>query len=185
MLAAVFNPKGSTSGTRLSTVLFSNGNIAPSVVFSLQDSCSAIQDHLKDLQQDFQHCTGRNNYDYKFDSICATSTRAVKGLETIRDLISDTQKANALVIITDGQIDPEEDPTTVLEDLRKKGVQTILAAVLEGSGAKPIDTIKNLKRYTINNNETDIIRHKDVTSLGIHIVEKMKQKRIICEDLGK
>ena len=62
----------------------------------------------------------------------------MKGLETIRDLISDTQKANALVIITDGQIDPEEDPTAVLEDLRKKGVQTILAAVLEGSGAKPI-----------------------------------------------
>ena len=192
MLVAAFNPTSSASGTKLSTVLFHKSNTPPSVVFDLKDSCSDIQDSLKKLQQDYQHCgpllnIPKENYVTNYPSICGGFSRAVDGLEKIRDLIPPKEpgRANALVIMTDGVLnDGDNEREAVLNQLTTKGVSSILVSAVLSSGAIPT-TQANLIKYTVDDNEDDVIIRKKVEDVGIDIVSRMKDTGVICKELGK
>ena len=187
MLVAAFNPTSSTSGTKLSTVLFHKSNTPPSEVFGLKDSCSDIQDSLKKLQQDYQHC-GEKGYVHYYQSICGKFSRAVGGLKMIHDLIPANQprRANALVIMTDGVLNdnPNEQKAT-LDDLKKKGVSPILIFAVDSSDAIPVTQAK-LMKYTISNNKDDVIinTHDKIIDVGIAIVHRMEDTQVICKELG-
>ena len=190
MLVAAFNPTSSPPGTKLSTVLFHNSAEPPSVVFGLEDDCTVIQDRLKELQQDYQHCGLLNipseGYTFNYPSICGKFTRAVDGLKKIRDLIPANQpgRANALVIMTDGVIDDNPDERkAVLNQLKSKDVSILVSAV-ESSDAIPA-TRDNLMEYTVSNNKDDVIIREQVIDVGIDIVRRMNDTRIICKELGK
>ena len=192
MLVAAFNPTSSTSGTKLSTVLFHKSNTPPSVVFRLKDSCSDIQDSLKKLQQDYQHC-GRllnipeENYVTNYQSICGGFSLAVDGLKKIRDLIPPKVpgRANALVIMTDGVLkDGDNERKAVLDQLTTKNVSSILVSAVNSSGAIPT-TPANLIKYTVDSNKDDVIIHDKVIDVGIDIVRRMNATKIICKELGK
>ena len=190
MLVAAFNPTSTPSGTKLSTVLFHKSEtVPPSVVFGLEHSCSDIQDSLKKLQQDFQHCGLRDEYVNNYPSICGTLSLAVDGLKKIRDLIPANQpglrRANALVIMTDGVLDDsDKERIAILDELETKGVSSILASAVRSANAKP-PTVENLKKYTINNNEDDVIIRDKVIDVGIDIVRRMNATGVICKELGK
>ena len=191
MLVAAFNPTSSTSGTKLSTVLFHKFATPPSVVFGLEHSCCVIQDRLKKLQRDYLHCNlqfpDEGPYVNNYPSICGTFTRAVDGLKKISDLIPANQpgRANALVIMIDGVIyDGDNERKAVLDQLVTKGVSSILVSAVSSSNAIPV-TRANLIKYTVSNNEDDVIIRDQVIDVGIDMVRRMNDKRIICKELGK
>ena len=191
MLVAAFNPMSSTSGTKLSTVLFHKSDTPPSVVFDLKDSCSVIQGSLKKLQQDYQHCyvkfPGEGNYVNNYPSICGGFSLAVDGLEKIHDLIPANQpgRANVLVIMTDGVLnDDDNERKTVLDQLKTKGVSSILVSAVSSSDAIPA-TQASLIKYTISDNKDDVIIRDEVIDVGIDIVQRMNATQVICKELGK
>ena len=187
MLVAAFNPTSSPSGTKLSTVLFHKYQTPPSVVFGLEHSCSVIQDRLKKLQQDFQHCGLTDGYVNNYPSICGTFSLAVDGLKNISDLIpaNQTGRANALVIMTDGVLnDGDKERIAILDKLKTKGVSSILASAVRFANAKP-PTLENLIKYTVSNNEDDVIIRDKVIEVGIDIVRRMNATGVICKELGK
>ena len=190
MLVAAFNPTSGTSGTKLSTVLFHKSNTPPSVVFGLEHSCSDIQGRFEKLQQDYQHCNlqfpGEAPYVNNYTSICGKFTRAVDGLEKISDLIPPNQpgRANALVIMTDGVIDDgDNERKAVLDQLKTKGVSSILVSAVSSSEAIPA-TEANLIKYTVSNSKNDVIIRDQVIDVGIDIVGRMEDTGVICKELG-
>ena len=187
MLTAAFNPTGRSSGTRVSTVLFPNGDIDASVVFGISDNCNDIVNNkIRSLQQDFQKCrSGGYSYVPFYPSFCGESTSAVSGLDVIYNLIPNPPKTkSAVVILTDGII--IDDPTerdTALNRLTNRDVQAILAAGVKSSG-KLGASVDNLKLYTINNNEADAILRENVIDVGIGIIGRMAERGIICPNHG-
>ena len=188
MLVAAFNPTASLSGTRISTVLFPNGqHLNASVVFGTQDTCDTIvNSKLRVLLQEFQKCrTPGTNYNPLFPSFCGEGTSAVDGLKTIYELIPSPPTTNsAVVILTDGMI--RDDPTersNILAKLKERGVYPILAAGIEGAGSLSA-TDENLKFYTFQNRNKDAILRDNVIDVGVDIVARMNETGIICPDHG-
>ena len=188
ILVAAFNPTASLSGTRVSTVLFPNGeHLNASVVFGTQDTCvSIVNSKLRELQQEFQKCqTPGINYDPPFPSFCGEGTSAVDGLKTIYELIPSPPTTNsAVVILTDGRIiDDDTERSNILAKLAERGVQSILAAAVKGSGSLSA-TVDNLRLYTLQNREEDAILHDNVIDVGVGIVERMNETGLICLEHG-
>ena len=189
LLVAAFNPTASLSGTRVSTVLFPNGqSLNASVVFGTRDTCdSIVNNKIKVLQQEFQKCrSSSRNYNPLFPSFCGDGTSAVDGLKTIHDLIpSPPTTKSAVVILTDGQIiDDATERSNILAKLGERGVQSVLAAAVKGAGSLSA-TVDNLRLYTLQNREADAILRDTVIDVGVGIVARMNKTGIICPDHGK
>jgi hypothetical protein len=152
------------------------------------DAMRGSSKSLLSLITDFGVCltSGRTGYDSTlFPSLCGEGTSAVKGLEKIyslasasTDVKSSTKKA--ILMVTDGIIlDDGAALTKVLSNLNSMGIRTLIAAGFDGtSGAADME---NLKLYTSDDN---ILTGTDPIQLGIDIVNKMKERGIVCEDHG-
>ena len=190
MLVAAFNPGASTSGTKISTVLLSDGvKYNASVVLGTGSSCTNSANKLIELQQEFQECRNdMNNYDKKpYASLCGASTSAVDGLKTIHDLIPNPAMTNsAVVILTDGMIiDKDEDRINIFNSLKEPSlrVKSVTAAGVEGAGSLSA-SVDNLKLYTLNQEQEDTVLTKTAVDVGIGIVRRMNKTGFICPDLG-
>ena len=188
MLVAAFNPTASLSGTRVSTVLFPNGqHLNASVVFGTQDTCDTIvNSKIKDLQQEFQKCrTPGTNYVPLYPSFCGGDTSAVDGLKTIYELTPSPPTTNsAVVILTDGQIiDDATERNNILNKFGERGVTSILAAAVKGTGSLSA-TVDNLRLYTLQNREEDAILRDNVIDVGVGIVARMNEIGLICPEHG-
>ena len=187
MLVAAFNPNLSSSGTRISTVLFPRNDDA-NVVFDTGNSCDQIKDTLKALQTQMQTCQDGEQKDKSsitYTSLCGSNTVAVAGLNKIHSLIPNPATTDsAVVILTDGKIDdPADTRVKALNDLADSGlrVQSIIAGGIRNSGA----TDANLKLYNRKDTVNDrVVLADDAISLGLDLVGEMKDVGLICPDLG-
>ena len=187
MLVAAFNPGLSSSGTRISTVLFPR-NGETNVVFDTSNSCDQIKGTLKTLQTQMQTCQDSQQKDKStitYTSLCGSNTVAVAGLDKIRSLIPKPATTDsAVVVLTDGKIDDQE--AERVEALRLLGnsslrVRSIIAAGIRDSGA----TDANLRLYTRKDTDTDrVVLADDAISLGLDLVGEMEDVGLICPDLG-
>ena len=188
MLVAAFNPS-STSGTQIASLLFSDNakDKAPSLVFDMNTLCSdAVQGpdttrSLSSLMIDFGVCldNGRSYDSTLFPSSCGEGTSAVKGLQEILRLASNSTRRSAegaIVMLTDGIIrDNASERTDVLNNLRSAGINSLIAAGINDADKE------NLRLYTSSDN---ILVGTDAVQLGIDIVNKMQERGIVCQDHG-
>ena len=187
MLVAAFNPGSSSSGTRLSTVLFPRNGIS-NVVFNTDKTCDEIKGTLKSLQTQMQTCQDNQQTDKSsitYTSLCGSNTVAVAGLDKIRSLIPNPATTDsAVVILTDGKIDdPADTREKALNDLADSGlrVQSIIAGGVRNSGA----TDANLKLYNRKDTVNDrVVLADDAIGLGLELVGEMKDVGLICPKLG-
>lgn len=183
MVVAAISPSA-TSGTQIGALLFSDNarHRDPSPVFDTDTSClDDVQGEgksLLSLMYEFGVCLDKHrNYDStKFPSMCGEGTSAVLGLERIRDVARTKSSRNSTVLmITDGVIkDTNEAREKVLRELKDAGV-TIIEA---GYGDADIAT---MKKYTDPDN---IMIDNDPIQLGRAIVNKLKEKGLLCDEYG-
>ena len=179
MLVAAFNPS-SSSGTKISAVLFGNGDIAgPSDVFNSSMDCyRVVNEQLVSLIVEFGQCIDNHRiYESpKFPSLCGQSTSAVSGLNVIANQVEDSGRNNALIMLTDGVInDDESKRKAVLK--RLENVTVIVGGIKSGhSGASR----ENLNLYS------DYVSVEDhPADLGIKIVGLLNATGVLCPDHGK
>ena len=187
MLVAALNPGLSSSGTRISTVLFPRNGEA-NVVFDTGNSCDQIEGTLKTLQTQMQTCQDNQQVDKSvitYTSLCGSNAVAVAGLDKIHSLIPKPATTDsAVVILTDGMIDdPEAERVEALRLLGDSGlrVQSVIAGGIRNSGA----TDANLRLYTRQDTDTDrVVLANDAISLGLDLVGEMEDVGLICPGLG-
>ena len=199
MLVAAFNPVPNQSGTKVSVVLFGDGNqYAPSVMSFIQDGCEAIKSQLIELQKEFQVCaTNKNSYTKRegFKSLCAQGSSAASGLKVIKDMITRSSSVNsALVIMTDALLSELNEPTDRINAINalkdeNLNLKTMIASGISnptpGSGA----TYANLVGYTRFGSpefsDDHVALGDSAIDVGVRIVDRMAASGIICADYGK
>ena len=195
MLVAAFNPVPNQSGTKVSVVLFGDGNQhPPSVMSTISNGCEDTKSKLIELQYEFQACAMNGN-NYKkvqgFESLCARGSNAASGLNTVRRMIgSSSSVSSALVMMTDGQLSELSDPEdrinaiNALEDDNLNLKTMIVAGIknpTQGSGA----TYGNLVEYTrLGFSDDHVVLGDSAIDVGRHIVDRMAGSGIICADYG-
>ena len=116
-----------------------------------------------------------------FPNICGDSTLAVPGLNVIRNVASTTTTPQAVLIITDGNIqDTNSQIETVVTNLKNAGVSTIIAA---GLGLIDQD---NLERFVLPAGRSDnAVVNDNIVDLGTSIVKRLEESGILCSSHGK
>lgn len=179
MLVAAFNPS-SSSGTKISAVLFGDGHRAgPSNVFTSNMDCyQVVNERLVSLITEFGECLdNRRSYtSLEFPSLCGQLTSAVSGLNvTANQIEANKGRNNALVMLTDGTIyDDANERNAVLERLEST---TIIVGGIGGgiNGASR----ENMKLYSDH-----VTVQRNPVDLGIDIVGLLNATGVLCPDHG-
>ena len=173
LLVAAFNPSAS-GPTKTYGYLFPYGDD----IWSSSDSCtSTVEGKLVSLMQEHRDKCSASTV---FSNVCGDSTLAVPGLNVIKNVASTTTTPQAVMIITDGNIqDSDSDVETAVSNLKDNGVSTIIAAGL-GQVDKNI-----LERYVLPTDESANAVAKDsIKDLGTSIVKRLEASGVLCSDHG-
>ena len=173
LLVAAFNPSAS-GPTKTYGYLFPNGDD----IWSSTDSCtSTVEGKLTSLMEERRDKCSTSTV---FPDICGDSTLAVPGLDVIQNVASMTTTPEAVLMITDGNIqDPDTEVETVVTNLKNAGVSTIIAA-----GLGQVDQ-NNLERYVLPAGmSANAVVRSSIGDLGIAIVERLEASGILCPDHG-
>ena len=178
LLVAAFNPTLSGT-TKVFGHLFPNGQL----IWNPATTCVGIvKERLPLLMNEF----GKRNCHSStvFPGICGGQTVAVPGLRVIAGEVGKTDVEQAVVILTDGNL--EDDASTVppiIQSLEKEGVIASIIAGFQARADQPID-INILKRYTIGGDANAIVE-EDPIDLGIAVVNRLNAEGVLCNQHGK
>ena len=178
---ATFNPS-SSSGTKISAVLFGEGTLAPpSTVFESNMDCRKIvNDRLVSLIKEMGNCLdNRRRYTSTvFPSLCGQLTSAVSALRVIHQLANNRSHfEGTVIIITDDTIhDYNNERRAVINDLNSDGINTIIAAGIHDASPN------NLLLYA--SSQETVITKRDPVDLGVAIVQQLLVNGVLCQDYG-
>ena len=174
LLVAAFNH--SVSGpTKTYGYLFPDGDD----IWNSSCTCtSTVEEKLTSLTQELRD---RRSASTVFPGIFGDSTLAVPGLNVIKNVASTTTTPQAVLIITDGNIqDSDSDVETAVTNLQAAGVSTIISA-----GLGLIDK-NNLERFVLPAGRSDnAVVNNNIVDLGTSIVKRLEESGILCSSHGK
>ena len=176
LLVAAFNPTSSGT-TKVFGYLFPNGQL----IWNPATTCVGIvKQRLPLLMNEFgkRSCSSST----EFPGICGDQTVAVPGLRVIEGEVGKTDVEQAVVILTDGNLeDVASTVPPIIQSLEKEGVIASIVAGLEGTSSIDINV---LKRYTIGGDANAIVKETPI-DLGITLVNRLNAAGVLCNQHGK
>ena len=195
LLVAAINPSISetTGHIKISARVFSSANVNPQEVFNFaasNDCQDVVTNGIPSIIAEFKRCKSETVLtSATYPPLCKPGTYATEGLEQIaEDAGKRGDQPKALVLFTDGNIDPRADDS---ED-QKTGRNNLMNAInsLDDAGVKVRITAQSqdvyspgLLDYTSTN--MSALGKSDPLDLSLVIVNQLHAEGFLSDDAGK